>query len=104
MYRAALYGKGPELMTKNPFDLKGKVALITGSTIGIGEGTARVLGRAGAHVIISSRKQPDCDRVAAELRDEGISAEGRACLIGGWKTSPRCRSACANGMVAWTCW
>jgi len=69
-------------MTKNPFDLKGKVALITGSTSGIGEGTARVLGRAGAHVIISSRKQPDCDRVAAALRDEGISAEGRACHIG----------------------
>jgi NAD(P)-dependent dehydrogenase (short-subunit alcohol dehydrogenase family) len=69
-------------MTRSAFDLTGKVALVTGSTMGIGEGTARVLGRAGAHVIISSRKQPDCDRVAAELRDEGIGAEGRACHIG----------------------
>lgn len=65
-----------------PFDLTGKVALVTGSTMGIGEGTARVLARAGAHVVVSSRKQPDCDRVAAELRQQGLSAEGRACHIG----------------------
>lgn len=64
------------------FSLKGQVALITGSTMGIGEATARVLAQAGAHVIVSSRKQPDCDRVAAELRAEGLSAEGVACHIG----------------------
>jgi NAD(P)-dependent dehydrogenase (short-subunit alcohol dehydrogenase family) len=68
--------------TNNPFDLSGKVALITGSTMGIGEGTARVLAQAGAHVVISSRKQADCERVAQALRDEGLSAEGRACHIG----------------------
>ena len=66
----------------NPFDLKGKVALVTGSTMGIGEATARVLAQAGAHVVISSRKQADCDRVAGELRESGLSAEGRACHIG----------------------
>lgn len=66
----------------NPFDLSGKVALVTGSTMGIGEGTARVLAQAGAHVIISSRKQDDCDRVAQAFRDEGLSAAGRACHIG----------------------
>lgn len=64
------------------FSLKGQVALVTGSTMGIGEATARTLARAGAHVIVSSRKQPDCDRVAAELRAEGLSAEGVACHIG----------------------
>jgi NAD(P)-dependent dehydrogenase (short-subunit alcohol dehydrogenase family) len=64
------------------FDLSGKVALVTGSTMGIGEGTARVLARAGAHIVISSRKQGDCDRVAGSFRDEGLSAEGRACHIG----------------------
>lgn len=64
------------------FDLRGKVALVTGSTMGIGEATARVLARAGAHLIVSSRKPPDCDRVAAALRAEGCSAEGRACHIG----------------------
>lgn len=66
----------------NPFDLAGKVALITGSTMGIGLGVARVLAQAGAHVVISSRKPEDCARVAAELTNDGLSAEGRACHIG----------------------
>jgi NAD(P)-dependent dehydrogenase (short-subunit alcohol dehydrogenase family) len=64
------------------FSLSGQVALVTGSTMGIGEATARTLAQAGAHVIVSSRKQPDCERVAAELRAAGLSAEGRACHIG----------------------
>jgi NAD(P)-dependent dehydrogenase (short-subunit alcohol dehydrogenase family) len=67
---------------KNPFDLTGKVALVTGSTMGIGEGVARVLAEAGAHVVISSRKAEDCARVAAEFARAGLSAEGRACHIG----------------------
>ncbi len=70
------------ITSSNPFDLSGKVALITGSTMGIGEGTARVLAQAGAHVVISSRKPDDCERVAQALRDEGLSAEGRVCHIG----------------------
>ncbi len=70
-------------MTPNiPFSLTGKIALITGSTMGIGLGIARVLAGAGAHVIISSRKPEDCARVADELKKEGLSAEGRACHIG----------------------
>ncbi|HJV87745.1 MAG TPA: SDR family oxidoreductase [Noviherbaspirillum sp.] len=67
---------------KNPFDLTGKVALITGSTMGIGEGIARVLAQQGAQVIISSRKQDDCDRVAAEFRAQDLHADGKACHIG----------------------
>lgn len=66
----------------NPFDLAGKVALVTGSTMGIGEGIARTLGQAGAHVVISSRKTEDCARVAQRFRDEGLSAEPRVCHIG----------------------
>lgn len=63
-------------------DLRGRVALITGSTQGLGEATARVLAEHGAHVIISSRKQDACDAVAAKFREDGLSAEAVACHIG----------------------
>jgi NAD(P)-dependent dehydrogenase (short-subunit alcohol dehydrogenase family) len=64
------------------FDLTGRVALITGSTQGLGEAAALVLAQHGAHVIISSRKQEACDTVAARFRDQGLSAEGFECHIG----------------------
>lgn len=69
-------------MTDPLFDLSGQVALITGSTQGLGKATAEVLAERGAYVIISSRKQDRCDEVAAEFRDKGLSAEGVACNIG----------------------
>ncbi|MDY0748066.1 glucose 1-dehydrogenase [Paucibacter sp. R3-3] len=66
----------------DPFRLDGRVALVTGSTMGIGEAIARTLAQAGAHVLISSRKPDECERVAASLRDDGLSAEAQACHIG----------------------
>ena len=69
-------------MPRQIFDLSGRVALVTGSTMGLGVATARVLAEHGAHVVISSRKQDACDAVAAGFRDQGLSAEGRACNIG----------------------
>lgn len=69
-------------MADQIFDLHGRVALVTGSTMGLGRATAQVLAENGAHVVISSRKQDACDAVAAEFRDLGFSAEGRACNIG----------------------
>lgn len=64
------------------FRLDGKVALVTGSTKGIGLATAEVLAGAGAHVVISGRKQDECERIAGELVAKGLSAEPRACHIG----------------------
>ena len=49
------------------FNLEGKVALITGSTKGIGKAIAQRMAEQGARVIISSRNQDACDAVAAEL-------------------------------------
>ena len=64
------------------FDLTGRVALVTGSSMGLGRATAQVLAEHGARVVISSRKQDACDAVAAEFRELGLSAEGKACNIG----------------------
>ena len=69
-------------MSREIFDLTGRVALVTGSTMGLGRATAQVLAEHGAHVVISSRKQEACDAVAAEFREQGLAAEGRACNIG----------------------
>src|SRR3569623_1571591 len=49
------------------FDLTGKVAVITGSSKGIGKASAVELAEHGAKVVISSRKQDACDAVAAEI-------------------------------------
>ena len=49
------------------FDLTGKVAIITGSSKGIGKASAFELAEHGAKIVISSRKQDACDAVAAEI-------------------------------------
>jgi NAD(P)-dependent dehydrogenase (short-subunit alcohol dehydrogenase family) len=69
----------------SPFDLTGKVAVVTGATKGIGLGIARGLARQGARLVVSSRQLADCERVAAELDAEfgggAIVAKGVACDI-----------------------
>ena len=58
-------------MKGTPFDLTGKVAVITGSSRGIGRSSAELLAKLGAKVVISSRKVDACEDVA-----EGISKAG----------------------------
>jgi len=52
------------------FDLTGKVALVTGSTKGIGEAIVHRLAEHGAKVVVSSRKPDACEKVAADINKE----------------------------------
>lgn len=63
------------------FDLSGKVALITGSTKGIGLAIAQRMAEAGANVVISSRNQDVCDQIASDIREKGGDALAIACNI-----------------------
>jgi NAD(P)-dependent dehydrogenase (short-subunit alcohol dehydrogenase family) len=56
------------------FDLTGKVAVITGSSKGIGKSIAIEMARQGAKVVISSRKAPACEEVVAEIKKNGGTA------------------------------
>ncbi|AWN16888.1 SDR family NAD(P)-dependent oxidoreductase [Salinisphaera sp. LB1] len=64
------------------FDLTGQVAVITGSSRGIGKAIAWQMAAHGAKVVISSRKAEACDAVAEELRNAGFDAIAIACHVG----------------------
>ncbi len=67
---------------KDKFSLEGKVAIITGSSKGIGEAIARTFAEKGATVVISSRKQEACNKVADALKADGLKAVAIACHVG----------------------
>jgi gluconate 5-dehydrogenase len=58
----------------HPFDLSGRLALVTGSGSGLGLALARGLGRAGARVVLNGRNRAKLDAAAATLAADGIAA------------------------------
>jgi len=69
-------------MLKSPFDLTGKVAVVTGSSRGIGRASAELLAQLGAKVVVSSRKAEACEEVAKGIRANGGDAHVIPCNIG----------------------
>lgn len=65
----------------NLFDLRGKIAIVTGASRGIGRSIAEHLAQAGARVVISSRKLEACEEVAEGIRKAGGEALAVAASI-----------------------
>ncbi len=71
-------------MNSNPFDLTGKVALVTGGSRGLGHAMALGFAAHGADVIIASRKFDACEATAAEISALGRRALPVAAHVGRW--------------------
>lgn len=57
------------------FDLTGRIALVTGSSAGIGFALAQALGDAGARVVVNGRRPEAVASAARQLREEGVAAD-----------------------------
>lgn len=69
-------------MSTSQEPLAGRVAVITGSTRGLGFAMARLLGRHGAAVVLAARSERGVASAVERLRAEGIAASGRRCDTG----------------------
>ncbi len=66
---------------KQLFDLTGRVAIITGGSIGLGRQMAEGLAEMGAHLVLCARKAERCQQAAEELQHLGVKAIARACDV-----------------------
>jgi len=78
------------------FKLDGRVALITGSSAGIGEALARGLAQAGAEVVINGRRTEAVEKVVQSLKDAGLKAHAAPFDV----TDPKAAARAIDGIEA----
>lgn len=66
---------------KQLFDLTGRVAIVTGGSIGLGRQMAEGLAEMGANVVLCARKEERCREAAEELRQLGVEARALGCNV-----------------------
>ncbi len=69
------------MKVKEMFDLKGKTAVVTGGSIGLGAQMATGLAEAGANLVIAARKVERCAELCTKLEENGIRAIAVACDV-----------------------
>ncbi|HUK48349.1 MAG TPA: SDR family oxidoreductase [Terriglobales bacterium] len=69
------------LTAKQLFDLTGRVAIITGGSIGLGRQMAEGLAEMGADLVLCARKKERCEQAAEELQKLGVKAIALACDV-----------------------
>jgi NAD(P)-dependent dehydrogenase (short-subunit alcohol dehydrogenase family) len=69
------------MSVKRLFDLTGRVAIITGGSIGLGRQMAEGLAEMGANLVLCARKAERCQQAAEELQQLGIKAVSLACDV-----------------------
>src|SRR5256886_17484458 len=69
-------------MTAKPiFDLAGRVAIVTGGSIGLGRQMAEGLAEMGANLVLCARKKERCEQAAEELKQLGVKTLALACDV-----------------------
>ena len=63
------------------FDLSGRVAIVTGGSIGLGQQIAEALADMGANLVLCARKLERCQKAADELRAKGVRTLALACNV-----------------------
>jgi len=67
--------------TKELFDLSGRVAIITGGSIGLGRQMAQGLAEMGANIVLCARKKERCEQAAKELQQLGVKSLALGCDV-----------------------
>ena len=84
------------------FDLSGRVALVTGGSRGLGKEIVLGLARAGADVVVASRKLDNCKAVAEEVETStGRKALPVACHVGHWDQLEGLVDAAYDEVIDW---